>query len=146
MSQTQALGIGMEHMQPPVPVPATAAAAVPAQSCQAQPATGAQACQIQPPVPMPMPSGWAPGTQVQLSGLANQPAFNGAQGTVSGFDAELGRYNILLDAGQGSEKRRTVEVKAENLMLSTPPPAMSSGKAKLMLDQLIIEEPAEWQR
>merc|ERR1719379_2049206 len=104
-------------MPPQAPAPATVPA--PSQPCHLHPAA-AQACQIQPPVPMPMPSGWAPGAQVQLSGLANQPAFNGAQGTVSGFDAELGRYNILLDAGQGSEKRRTVKVKAENLMLSTP--------------------------
>jgi hypothetical protein len=72
-----------------------------------------------PPVPMP-PSGPPPrmalGTTVVVCGLVNQPAFNGLHGTVSAFDEQCGRYNIMLDVGMGSQKM--VKLKAENLVIA----------------------------
>lgn len=83
----------------------------------------------------------APGTVVQLCGLSNQPAFNGARGTISSFDREMSRYNISLDVASGAQKGRMVKVKAENVIVSMPlsaPGACNANKAMLMLDRLII--------
>merc|ERR1719265_1008683 len=75
-----------------------------------------------PPVPMP-PAGPPPlmavGTAVVVCGLINQPAFNGLHGTVSAFDEQCGRYNIMLDMGVGSQ--RMVKLKAENLVIAQAP-------------------------
>eukprot|EP00746_Dinoflagellata_sp_MGD_P164827 gnl/MRDRNA2_/MRDRNA2_93720_c0_seq1.p1 gnl/MRDRNA2_/MRDRNA2_93720_c0~~gnl/MRDRNA2_/MRDRNA2_93720_c0_seq1.p1 ORF type:complete len:443 (+),score=106.49 gnl/MRDRNA2_/MRDRNA2_93720_c0_seq1:82-1410(+) len=74
------------------------------------------------------PSSFVPGTAVVLCGLASQPAFNGLRGTVSSYDADCGRYNIVVDAGPNAA-RKMVKVKFQNLVLaqpvvSAPPPVM----------------------
>merc|ERR1712118_577399 len=38
-----------------------------------------------------------PGTPVVLQGLASQSDFNGLRGVVSAFDADCGRYNVMID-------------------------------------------------
>jgi len=72
--------------------------------------------------PPPQPQ-FMPGTPVMLCGLASQPAFNGLYGTVSSFDPDSSRYNILVDTGT-NVNRRMVKVKFQNLRLaqtSLPP-------------------------
>lgn len=71
----------------------------------------------QAPPQAPAIPGFVPGTPVMLTGLANQPDFNGLRGTVSSFDADSSRYNILLDVGPNTT-RRMVKVKFQNLRLS----------------------------
>jgi hypothetical protein len=65
------------------------------------------------------PSSFVPGTAVVLCGLASQPAFNGLHGTVSSYDADCARYNILVDIGANAA-RRMVKVKFQNLLLAQP--------------------------
>jgi hypothetical protein len=92
-----------------------------------QPACWAQqgAHQVYPPGPlMPTleeaaPSSFVPGTAVVLCGLASQPAFNGVCGTVSSYDADCARYNIVVDIGPNAA-RRMVKVKFQNLLLAQP--------------------------
>jgi len=76
------------------------------------------------PVPAP-PPGFTPGTSVVICGLASQPTFNGLQGTVSSYDADCARYNIMVDIGPNAT-RRMVKVKFQNLILAQPlmPPVM----------------------
>lgn len=84
------------------------------------------------PAAQPPPQGptsqahFMPGTPVMLCGLASQPAFNGLPGTVSSFDADSSRYNILVEIGPNGN-RRVVKVKSQNLLpaqtvLPPPPP------------------------
>jgi hypothetical protein len=99
----------------------------------------------------PPPMGLMPGTPVVLQGLASQPDFNGLSGLVSGFDADCGRYNIMIRVGPNA-LRRVVKVKSQNLLLAQPlmapqppsctciqPPAVVSrpAKASLVLDQMV---------
>lgn len=92
-----------------------------------------------------------PGTHIVLQGLANQPDFNGLSGTVSGFDAESGRYDIMLQVSSNATKR-LVKVKSQNLLLAQPvmapqPPycpciqqhgiANRTAKASLVLDHMV---------
>jgi hypothetical protein len=71
-----------------------------------------------------------PGTPVVLQGLANQPDFNGLHGVVNTFDAECGRYNVMIEIGPNAH-RRLVKVKSQNLQpaqsLAQVPPA-SAGQ------------------
>jgi hypothetical protein len=67
-----------------------------------------------PPTQPQGPSYLVPGTPVVLQGLANQPDFNGLQGIVSAFDAECGRYNVMIEIGPNAH-RRLVKVKSQNL-------------------------------
>jgi len=55
-----------------------------------------------------------PGTPVVLQGLANQPDFNGLHGVVNAFDADCGRYNVMIEIGPNAQ-RRLVKVKSQNL-------------------------------
>jgi len=97
----------------------------------------------------PSPMIWQPMTTVVVTGLTNQPAFNGLQGQISSFDVETGRYNVLLELGAG--KQRMAKLKLENLILPVQPVTGSSGvapsvlpgagsqtKPKLMLDELVV--------
>jgi len=88
------------------------------------------------------PACFKQGTPVILRGLANQANFNGLRGTVSGFDASCGRYDIMLEIGPNAV-RRQVKVKVQNLLLAPPslPPQQPSvsraAKPSLVLDQMI---------
>eukprot|EP00746_Dinoflagellata_sp_MGD_P162893 gnl/MRDRNA2_/MRDRNA2_90637_c0_seq1.p1 gnl/MRDRNA2_/MRDRNA2_90637_c0~~gnl/MRDRNA2_/MRDRNA2_90637_c0_seq1.p1 ORF type:complete len:503 (+),score=121.42 gnl/MRDRNA2_/MRDRNA2_90637_c0_seq1:86-1510(+) len=94
---------------------------------------------------------FAPGTSVVLQGLASQPDFNGLHGIVSAFDADCGRYNIMIEIGPNALKR-LVKVKFQNLVPTQPmlmaqppcyPPAQQPvamnrpAKASLLLDQMV---------
>jgi len=94
---------------------------------------------------------FAPGTSVVLQGLASQPQFNGLHGIVSAFDADTGRYNIMIEIGPNAAKR-LVKVKFQNLIPAQPmmmpqapcyPPAQQPvamnrpAKASLLLDQMV---------
>merc|ERR1712193_567656 len=61
-------------------------------------------------------SAFLPGTAVVLCGLASQPAFNGLHGTVSSYDADCARYNIMVEMANAT--RRMVKVKLQNLLLA----------------------------
>lgn len=54
------------------------------------------------------------GAAVVIEGLVKAPHFNGAQGVVQSFDAETGRYNVLL-ASAAPDGQRWAKIKAENL-------------------------------
>jgi hypothetical protein len=94
---------------------------------------------------------FAPGMSVVLQGLASQPQFNGLQGTVTAFDADCGRYNVMIEIGPNALKR-LVKVKFHNLVPTQPmlmqqppcyPPAQQPvamgrpAKASLLLDQMV---------
>jgi len=63
----------------------------------------------------------SPGADVVIDGLLKAPAFNGLTGTVRSFDAESGRYDILLTRAVGTHK--FAKVKGDNLQLVQLPPA-----------------------
>jgi hypothetical protein len=77
-----------------------------------------------------------------LQGLANQPDFNGLCGVVSAFDADCGRYNVMIEIGPNAA-RKLVKVKAHNIVAVPPqppchPPSVNHpGKASLVLDQMV---------
>merc|ERR1712196_386313 len=117
----------------------------------------APAAPAQPLAQRPPPARYfVPGTPVVLQGLANQSNFNGLSGVVSNFDADTGRYNVMIESGPNASKR-LVKVKSQNLILSQPPlvpqppvpqppyciPVQPSAgvsrpaKAALVLDQMI---------
>jgi len=88
---------------------------------------------------------------VVLQGLASQPEFNGLRGTINAFDADCGRYNVMIAIGPNAVKR-LVKLKPQNLILDQPTlgpqplcyqaaqqtVAMSrSTKASLVLDQMV---------
>lgn len=52
---------------------------------------------------------FALGAEVVIEGLIKAPGFNGASGTVQSWDAESGRYNVLLSGP------RWAKIKSENL-------------------------------
>jgi len=56
------------------------------------------------------------GTTVMIEGLVKAPSFNGAVGVVQSWDAETGRYNVLL-ARATTTGHRWAKLKAENLQL-----------------------------
>jgi hypothetical protein len=64
-----------------------------------------------------------PGAVVCVQGLTKAPAFNGRCGTVQGFDADTGRYSVLLASATADSGSQLAKVKLENLMLVTPPVA-----------------------
>lgn len=74
---------------------------------------------LMPPLGPSSPSCFMPGTPVVICGLASQPTFNGLRGTVSSFDAECSRYNIMVETGPNAA-RRMVKVKFQNLLLAQP--------------------------
>lgn len=96
----------------------------------------------------PPPPSFVPGTPVVLTGLASQPDFNGRHGTVSSFDAESSRYNIMLEMCPNANQRM-VKVKFQNLLFSQPmlPPGVPyiqpsatmnrTAQAPLTLDQMV---------
>jgi len=96
-----------------------------------------------PPVPLdgPPPAYLTPGTPVVLQGLANQPDFNGLRGVVSAFDANCGRYNIIIEIGPNAA-RRIVKVKQQNLLLAQPSmpsePLEVLAKASLAQAQAVL--------
>merc|ERR1712025_1184942 len=61
-----------------------------------------------------LPPTWPAMTSVVVTGLTNQPGFNGLRGIISSFDTETGRYNVQLDMGPG--KQRMAKLKCENLV------------------------------
>jgi len=65
------------------------------------------------------PAYFMPGMHVVLQGLASQPDFNGLRGVVSAFDAECGRYNVMIEIGPNALKR-LVKVKCQNLVPAQP--------------------------
>jgi hypothetical protein len=60
---------------------------------------------------------YAVGTEVIIDGLVKAPMFNGAQGVVQSWDAETGRFNILLTFATSSGHTHA-KVKGENLRLA----------------------------
>jgi len=54
------------------------------------------------------------GTEVVIDGLVKAPSFNGAYGVVQSWDAETGRYDVLL-ASPAANGQRWAKVKGENL-------------------------------
>jgi len=57
---------------------------------------------------------FALGTEVVIQGLVKAPSFNGAWGVVQSWDAETGRYNVLL-ACAAINGQRMAKIKGENL-------------------------------
>lgn len=57
---------------------------------------------------------FALGTEVVIEGLIKAPGFNGARGTVQSWDAESGRYNVLLSSATESGQC-WAKIKSENL-------------------------------
>jgi len=99
----------------------------------------------------PPPPCFMSGTTVMLHGLASQPQFNGRLGIVSAFDANCGRYNIMLELAPNAPWHM-VKVKSQNLFLAQPslppqPPCCPQGqqpmakshlaKPSLLLDQMV---------
>lgn len=68
----------------------------------------------------------AMGSEVVIDGLIKAPMFNGAAGTVQSWDAETGRYDILLSVPTPSGQR-WAKVKGENLRLVLPKQPISFG-------------------
>merc|ERR1719263_1475512 len=64
---------------------------------------------------------FALGTDVVIDGLIKAPAFNGSCGKVQSWDAESGRYNVLLASAAG-EGQRWAKIKSENLRQFQPTP------------------------
>lgn len=93
---------------PPPLMPALDAAAAPSLMPTLDPATSGTDTNAFPP-----------GTAVMLCGLASQPAFNGLHGTVSSYDADCARYNIMVEMGPDAT-RRMVKVKVQNLFVAQP--------------------------
>mmetsp|Transcript_65919 Transcript_65919/g.157630 ORF Transcript_65919/g.157630 Transcript_65919/m.157630 type:complete len:419 (+) Transcript_65919:100-1356(+) len=83
---------------------------------------------IQPPPPSrPAPdpaaqSALAPGAEVEITRLLKLPDFNGLTGVIQSYDAESGRYDVLLNSATGTAGWRWVKVKVENLIPRVPPP------------------------
>jgi len=97
------------HPAPPMCAPTAVAAPVampPAWWRPAAPTTNSS------PILLPM-------TSVVVSGLTSQPGFNGLRGVISSFDAESGRYSVLLEVGAGQQ--RMAKLKHENLVLQGQP-------------------------
>jgi len=137
--------------QAPTVVPPQALPQAPTQALQGLPQQMPQASTPSAQPHGPPPVGLMPGTHIVLQGLANQPDFNGLSGTVSGFDAESGRYDIMLQVSSNATKR-LVKVKSQNLLLAQPvmapqPPycpciqqhgiANRTAKASLVLDHMV---------
>lgn len=59
----------------------------------------------------------AAGMEVVIKGLSKYPAFNGTRGTVQSFEAQSGRYNIILSSPVDGCK--SSKVKRENLRLAS---------------------------
>jgi len=95
------------------------------------------------PPPPTSPVSVAPlqqGTEVEIDGLVQQPAFNGLVGVVQSWDPEMRRYDVLLSAmPDGSGQRRT-KLKRENLRQRTPPPPLLAATTTILLDSC-IEQP-----
>jgi len=68
----------------------------------------------------------AVGSEVVIDGLVKAPMFNGASGVVQSWDAETGRYAILLSVPT-SGGQRWAKVKGENLRLALPARPISFG-------------------
>lgn len=96
---------------------AAAAAAAPAVAALVL-AGGAEAV-APPPV---AEGGLTVGTEVTIEGLLKLPVFNGLTGTVDSYDAQTGRYNVLLDAPSAGS--RWAKVRGENLKPRVPPPPL----------------------
>jgi len=54
------------------------------------------------------------GAEVVIDGLVKAPSFNGAVGIVQSWDAESGRFNVLLSPSNGCA-HRNAKIKADNL-------------------------------
>jgi hypothetical protein len=68
----------------------------------------------------------AVGSSVVIDGLIKAPMFNGAAGTVQSWDADTGRYDILLSVPTPGGQR-WAKVKGDNLRLSLPKQPISFG-------------------
>jgi hypothetical protein len=65
---------------------------------------------------------FALGSDVVIDGLIKAPSFNGSCGTVKSWDAESGRYNVLLWAAVGKDGQQWAKIKSENLRQFQPSP------------------------
>mmetsp|Transcript_68959 Transcript_68959/g.173686 ORF Transcript_68959/g.173686 Transcript_68959/m.173686 type:complete len:404 (+) Transcript_68959:136-1347(+) len=107
--------------EPAAPLPTAAmpfAAPVPAPPCTAMeplPATPALSDAI------------VVGSEVVIEGLMKLPAFNGRSGIVTAFDADNGRYTVVLDAP--ADGHRNAKVKRDNLRHRLPAAPVSSPTA-----------------
>lgn len=132
--------VGIPTAGPGAPWPSAASGMLPSAPISVYPASG-----VQTPMPLGNPGAyqpWAPGTIALLCGLTNQPGFNGLRGAVNSFDAETGRYNVLLDGSTSTY--RWVKVRPENLhvigMAPSEQVATGQSKATLSLDHLVAED------
>jgi len=64
----------------------------------------------------------AAGAEVAIQDLTRLPEFNGLAGVVQAWDAEAGRYHVMLSGMAGVCDSRLVKVKRENIRLLIPPP------------------------
>lgn len=71
------------------------------------------------------------GTEVQIHDLVKLPDFNGLSGVVQNYDADTGRYDVLLDSPAGACAWRWVKVKINNLVLRIPPPPAGAPHIQL---------------
>jgi len=56
------------------------------------------------------------GAEVVIDGLVKTPSFNGAMAVVQSWDADVGRYNVLLASSSGEfDGQRWAKIRAENL-------------------------------
>lgn len=63
------------------------------------------------------------GSEVVVEGLTKCPAFNGSRGVALSYDAETGRYNVLL------ANKQMAKIKTENLRGAIPPPPVFDVQA-----------------
>lgn len=115
-------------------------------SAQSPPGPAAVAPKASAPVPAtPAPSGpptglpsddmaLLPGTEVTIQNLVKLPDFNGLLGIVQSFDAESGRYDVLLDGPAGQCGWRWVKVKGENCRPRMPPPPRNAPTLSMVDD------------
>lgn len=68
------------------------------------------------------------GTRVRLKGLRSKPELNGQSGKVKSFDANKGRYNVVLATGGA-----TLQVKASNLLEHVPQPSELSAQELIQM-------------
>jgi len=72
---------------------------------------------------------FALGAEVVIDGLVKAPSFNGAFGVVQSWDAESGRYNVLL-ASDAINGQRWAKIRAENLQAAVREVAALSPGAR----------------
>eukprot|EP00930_Biecheleria_cincta_P037015 TRINITY_DN2537_c0_g2_i1.p1 TRINITY_DN2537_c0_g2~~TRINITY_DN2537_c0_g2_i1.p1 ORF type:complete len:362 (+),score=47.53 TRINITY_DN2537_c0_g2_i1:87-1172(+) len=71
------------------------------------------------------------GLEVVIEGLTRSPEFNGRAGRVQAWEAETGRYDVMLHGLSGVCEPFLVKVKAENIRRLDPPPPDFDASTKI---------------